>query len=136
MLSLSQGSVVSVWSEGESGYPVSAGGGSGRVKDFLDPIHRQIRFCALELDFIDTPQFQRLRELKQLGSTYFVFSGASHHRFEHCLGVGHLAGQLGAKFMATQPELELTPRDVTLLVRAPLACAVVPVPSAPPASSV
>uniref|UniRef100_H3GPS7 HD domain-containing protein n=1 Tax=Phytophthora ramorum TaxID=164328 RepID=H3GPS7_PHYRM len=64
---------------------------------------------------MDTPQFQRLRDLKQLGTLYYVFPGASHNRFEHSLGVSFLSGQTVDRFRQQQPELELTERDSRLL---------------------
>ena len=42
------------------------------------------------MKLIDSAQFQRLKELKQLGPVYNVFPGASHNRFEHCVGVSYL----------------------------------------------
>ena len=53
---------------------------------FNDPIHGHIELHPLCVRIIDTPQFQRLRYLKQLGSCYFVYPGATHNRFEHSLG--------------------------------------------------
>ena len=53
---------------------------------FNDPIHGHIELHSLLVKVIDTPQFQRLRNIKQLGGNYFVFPGASHNRFEHCIG--------------------------------------------------
>ncbi|KAF9976363.1 SAM domain and HD [Actinomortierella ambigua] len=77
-----------------------------------DPIHGHILLDLDCLKCIDTPQFQRLRDLKQLGSAYYVFPGATHQRFEHSIGTSHLAGELVERFRHTQPELEITPSDV------------------------
>ncbi|KAM9501650.1 deoxynucleoside triphosphate triphosphohydrolase SAMHD1-like [Clarias gariepinus] len=56
------------------------------LKVFNDPIHGHIELHPLLVRIIDTPQFQRLRNIKQLGGAYFVFPGASHNRFEHSIG--------------------------------------------------
>ncbi len=58
------------------------------VKVFKDPVHRYVRVKEkLIWDLIATPEFQRLRRIKQLGTTFFTFHGAEHSRFNHSLGV-------------------------------------------------
>uniref|UniRef100_A0A3B4H8V7 HD domain-containing protein n=1 Tax=Pundamilia nyererei TaxID=303518 RepID=A0A3B4H8V7_9CICH len=59
----------------------------------------------------DTPQFQRLRNIKQLGGIYFVYPGASHNRFEHSIGVAHLAGELAKALKVKQLE-QINDQDV------------------------
>jgi deoxynucleoside triphosphate triphosphohydrolase SAMHD1 len=66
-------------------------GGSQPGKIVNDPVHGHMYFSGIVVDAIDTPQVQRLRELKQLGTAYYVFPGAAHNRFEHSLGTCHLA---------------------------------------------
>ena len=56
------------------------------VQVFNDPIHGHIELHPLMVKIIDTPQFQRLRYIKQLGGCYWVFPGAAHNRFEHSIG--------------------------------------------------
>ncbi|RLN51984.1 hypothetical protein BBJ28_00012979 [Nothophytophthora sp. Chile5] len=85
-----------------------------------DQVHGYIKLNGLCVKLMDTPQFQRLRDLKQLGTLYYVFPGASHNRFEHSLGVGFLAGETVERFRLQQPELELTARDSRLLSAAGL----------------
>jgi len=51
-----------------------------------DPIHGNIELHPLCVKIIDTPEFQRLRFIKQLGACSFVYPGAAHNRFEHSLG--------------------------------------------------
>uniref|UniRef100_A0A8C2M3H4 Deoxynucleoside triphosphate triphosphohydrolase SAMHD1 n=2 Tax=Cricetulus griseus TaxID=10029 RepID=A0A8C2M3H4_CRIGR len=82
------------------------------MKVFNDPIHGHIEFHPLLIRIIDTPQFQRLRYIKQLGGGYYVFPGASHNRFEHSLGVGYLAGYLVRTLAEKQPELKISERDM------------------------
>ncbi|XP_036606116.1 deoxynucleoside triphosphate triphosphohydrolase SAMHD1 isoform X1 [Trichosurus vulpecula] len=82
------------------------------MKIFNDPIHGHIDLHPLLIRIIDTPQFQRLRYIKQLGGSYYVFPGGSHNRFEHSLGVGYLAGCLVRALQEKQPELHITERDM------------------------
>ena len=59
-----------------------------------DPVHGDIELTREEIRVIDTPQFQRLRGIKQLGTAYLVFPGAVHTRFEHSIGTLHMTEQL------------------------------------------
>ena len=65
---------------------------SALARTIHDRIHGHITFEPVLVAIVDTPEFQRLRDLKQLGGTVYVYPGACHTRFEHCLGVSHLAG--------------------------------------------
>lgn len=57
-------------------------------KVFKDPVHRYVHVRdQLIWDLIGTAEFQRLRRVRQLGTTFFTFHGAEHSRFNHSLGV-------------------------------------------------
>jgi HD superfamily phosphohydrolase len=59
-----------------------------------DPVHGFITIPdELVFDLMEHPYFQRLRRIKQLGLTHFVYPGATHTRFQHALGAVHLMGQ-------------------------------------------
>lgn len=56
-------------------------------KVFTDPVHGDIYLTELEVTIVDSPAFQRLRKVRQLGTTHLVYPGATHSRFSHSLGV-------------------------------------------------
>jgi len=59
-----------------------------------DAVHGDIEVDALEVELMDTPEFQRLRGIKQLGTAYLVFPSAVHTRFEHSLGTSWMAHRI------------------------------------------
>ncbi len=64
------------------------------MKTVYDSIHGFIALSRLEADWLKTPWFLRLQSIHQLGAAYRVFPGARHTRFEHSLGVMHLATKI------------------------------------------
>ncbi|MWV64129.1 HD domain-containing protein [Halorubrum sp. JWXQ-INN 858] len=58
-----------------------------------DTVHDHIEIDGVAADLLDTPAVQRLRHVKQLGTVQLVYPSANHTRFEHSLGVYHLARQ-------------------------------------------
>ncbi len=56
-----------------------------------DSVHDHITVEGVAADLLDTPPVQRLRRIKQLGTAELVYPSANHTRFEHSLGVYHLA---------------------------------------------
>ena len=74
------------------------------MKVIRDSIHGDVFLTDLEFDIIDTPEFQRLRRIKQLGTTYLVYPSANHTRFEHSIGALHLAGRIADRLMLPDEE--------------------------------
>ncbi len=62
--------------------------------EIRDPIHGFIELDDWERDIVNHPVFQRLRRIRQLGLTDMVYPGATHSRFEHSLGVMHVATRM------------------------------------------
>ena len=62
-----------------------------KKKIFNDPVYGFISIpYDILFDLIEHPYFQRLRRIKQLGLTDYVYPGALHTRFHHALGALHL----------------------------------------------
>ncbi|NHI83071.1 MAG: HD domain-containing protein [Candidatus Thorarchaeota archaeon] len=70
---------------------LSLGEKHSRQKAIQDPIHGAIIFDPWELDILSSWEMLRLRFVKQLGPAHIVYPGATHTRFEHCMGTSFLA---------------------------------------------
>src|SRR5262245_23041311 len=81
---------------------------------FRDTIHNFMPFEGKEVDLIDAPVLQRLRGIRQLALASLVYPGALHTRFDHTLGVAHVAGQM-AEALELDPEERRLVRFAALL---------------------
>lgn len=74
---------------------------SSEFKVFRDPIYNLITFHkekdSLLLRLIDTPEFQRLKRIKQLGLSFYTYPSSVHDRFSHSIGVAHLLNLILSK---------------------------------------
>jgi len=94
-----------------------------------DVIYRFVPIPELCQKFIDTPEFNRLRRIKQLGLASYVYPSAVHTRFEHCIGVMHMAGKFVDVLMSSsEPPKDLGGSADPLddLSQDPLSCSYIP----------
>jgi HD superfamily phosphohydrolase len=77
-----------------------------------DAVHGDIEMTSLEVELMDTPEFQRLRGIKQLGTAYLVFPSAVHTRFEHSLGTSWMAHRI---LNAVRRTSEVSADDASLI---------------------
>src|SRR5688572_3162441 len=68
------------------------------------PIHGFIHYSRNERKIIDHPLFRRLRAIRQLALTEYVYPGATHSRFEHSLGVMEVATRMFESLCARHGE--------------------------------
>lgn len=83
---------------------------TNKKKIINDPVYGFIKISSGELfDIVEHPYFQRLRRIKQLGLTNFVYPGATHTRFQHALGSYHLMGM--AIQVLRNKNIDITPAE-------------------------
>ncbi len=80
---------------------------SDKKKFIRDSVYGDIRLNEFEVRIMDMPQFQRLRRIKQLGLISLIYPGATHTRFEHCVGTMNLGSKLTEELDLTSDEIEL-----------------------------
>lgn len=85
-----------------------------------DPVHDLIEFDTDELDqtawkALNSPEFQRLRRIRQLGFSELVFPGATHSRFAHSVGVYHTAKKLARLIETRVGEFDRDRSNVAVL---------------------
>ncbi len=90
------------------------------VEIVRDPLWNTIQLDQTALAIIDSPAFQRLRYIRQLGLAFLVYPGATHTRFDHALGVYHLARR-ALRLLSERGELDqINPLDCRLMPYAAL----------------
>ena len=80
---------------------------SPRYSVLRDPVHGDVYLTHEEIRVLDSPEMQRLRGVKQLGTAYVAYPGAVHTRFDHSIGTLHVTQRM---IEAIQRNYELDPR--------------------------
>ena len=80
---------------------------TNKKKFIRDSVYGDIALNDFEVKIMDMPQFQRLRRIKQLGLINLIYPGATHTRFEHCVGTMNLGSKLAEELELNQDEIEL-----------------------------
>ncbi|OBR62554.1 hypothetical protein A7K91_02800 [Paenibacillus oryzae] len=85
-------------------------------KVFKDPVHHYVYVRDETIwNLINTKEFQRLRRIRQLGTTYLTFHGAEHSRFSHSLGVYEITRRIISQFERNEyPDWPVEERLVSL----------------------
>ncbi|MEM2944619.1 MAG: HD domain-containing protein [Methanomassiliicoccales archaeon] len=76
-------------------------------KFIRDPLYGFIGLTKKEIELLETRAVQRLRRIKQLGNTHLVYPSACHTRFEHSLGVLHVATRMAKAVQLDDEEIEI-----------------------------
>lgn len=75
--------------------PLAASLASGKRTIIRDAVHGDMVFARPEeMAVVDTPEFQRLRGIRQLGTAHLIYPSANHTRFDHSLGTAYVAGRM------------------------------------------
>mgnify|MGYP001279309371 CR=1 FL=1 len=77
------------------------------MKTIFCSIHGYTHWEDSLIQIINTAEFQRMKRIKQLAAVHHVFPGATHTRFEHSIGVGHLAECFAKRLIERHPTLPI-----------------------------
>lgn len=80
-----------------------------------DAVWGDLELSPVLVDLLQTPELQRLRWIRQLGTANLVYPSANHTRFEHSLGTCHLAARMLTQLEVHDPELRLLTQVAALI---------------------
>lgn len=82
--------------------------------EIRDPVHGSIPIDDAEIEILEHPFFQRLRNIKQLGFSEYVFPGATHTRYLHSIGVMNVASMVFNSLFKDQQSADIARLRETL----------------------
>jgi HD superfamily phosphohydrolase len=77
-----------------------------------DPIWKHIYLSKPLIRIIELPVFQKLNNIKQLGPAFLIYPGAVHTRFNHSLGVFHIAKKIITQFILKSSDINFSIEDI------------------------